>query len=75
MFDTRTQEGRKAFDEAVAKNLIEVPLSRGDVAHRMGIADVNGLRAVGNALKRGVRDGWSSVTGNGAWAKYARRES
>ena len=74
-FDTKTPEGRKAFDAAVTKKLLDVALSRGDVAKRMGIGDENGLRAVATSLKRGVRDGWARVEGTGAWAKYARRES
>jgi hypothetical protein len=73
-FDTKTVEGRKALDAAIAKKLLELPLSRGDVAKRLGVrdGDANSLRAVATALKRGVRDGWACVSGTGAWAKYAK---
>jgi len=73
-FDTRTPEGRKAFDAAVAKKLLDVPLSRGDVARRLGVGDgdENALRVVATSLKRGVRDGWARVEGSQQWAKYAK---
>lgn len=73
-FDTRTPESRQAFDAAVAKKLLEMPLSRSDVAKRLGVkdGDANTLRAVATSLKRGVRDGWARVDGVGAWAKYAK---
>lgn len=72
--NTKTPEGRKAFDASVAKKLLDIPLSRGDVARRLGVedGDANALRAVATSLKRGVRDGWARVEGVGAWAKYAR---
>ena len=75
--DTKTPEGREAFDAAVAKKLLDVPLSRSDVARRLGIdvGDANALRAVATALKRGLRDGWSKVEGTGPWAKYRKRSA
>ena len=73
-YDTTTAAGRKALDAAVAKKLSALPLSRSDVAKRLGMdGDANSLRAVAVALKRGVRDGWARVeNGSSAWAKYAR---
>jgi hypothetical protein len=73
--NTKTPEGRAMFDAAVAKKLIDVALSRSDVANRLNISDANGLRAVATSLKRGVRDGWARVEGTGAWAKYAKVKS